>query len=85
MMNNDSLKLYAPRTIAQLHKEMITADPDCSLTLCAMRRLVRSNQIASSKVGNKHLVTYAAVLEYLAGTSIDQLTDNSAHGIRKVN
>lgn len=67
MRNISTPSINSPRTIAQLHREMIATDPNCALTLSALRRLVRTNQIRSCRVGTKYLVTHAAVHDYLQG------------------
>ena len=81
MSRNDS-----PRTIAQLHAEMVAEDPGCALTLSALRRLVRTGAIRSCRVGTKYLVTYEAVAEFLAGDTraITQPATVEAPGIRRV-
>lgn len=75
----------SPRTIAQLHSEMVTDDPGCGLTLSALRRLVRSGQIRSCKVGAKYLVTHGAVADFLSGKITNAPTTVAASGIRRVN
>ena len=81
MSRNDS-----PRTIAQLHAEMVAEDPGCALTLSALRRLVRTGAIRSCRVGTKYLVTHEAVAEFLAGDAraITQSATVDAPGIRRV-
>ena len=59
--------VHSPRTITQLHAEMIAADPNCALTLTALRRLVRCGAIKSCRVGSKYLVTHEAVEVFLSG------------------
>lgn len=74
----------SPRTIIQLHNEMLENDPCCGLTLSALRRLVRSGQIRSCKIGAKYLVTHGAVADFLAGRSSDVVTEITTPGIRRV-
>ena len=74
----------APRTIAQLHSEMLEADPACALTLSALRRLVRSGQIRSCRVGTKYLVTHSAVTAFLSGECAAPSATATASGIRRV-
>lgn len=74
----------SPRTIAQLHAEMVAEDPDCALTLSALRRLVRSGEIRSCRVGQKYLVTHAAVSDFLAGNAPIQATPAMVDGIRRI-
>ena len=63
-------KVQSPRTIGQLHAELKAADPNCALTITALRRLVRSGAIRSCRVGAKYLVTHEAVAEFLQGHAI---------------
>lgn len=77
-------KENAPRTITQLHAEMMAADPQCALTLSALRRLVRSGQIKSSKIGAKYIVTHNAVAEFLSGSSDQSDIVPTIDGIRRV-
>ena len=79
MSRNDS-----PRTIAQLHAELVTEDPGCALTLSALRRLVRSGEIRSCRVGQKYLVTHAAVSDFLAGNAAIKSTPATVDGIRRI-
>lgn len=76
----------SPRTIAQLHAEMVAEDPGCALTLSALRRLVRTGAIRSCRVGTKYLVTHEAVAEFLAGDTraITQPATVEAPGIRRI-
>jgi len=53
------------RTITQLHKELLEADPGCALTKTALRRLVVTGSIPSTRVGAKYLVSREAVERYL--------------------
>ena len=42
-------------------------DPKTALTLNGLKRLVRTGEVASVKIGRKTLVNYDALLEYLGG------------------
>lgn len=55
------------RGIEQAYKMLLEDDPKTELTLTGFRRLVRTGVIASVKVGNKYLVNYDWVLQYLSG------------------
>lgn len=77
-------KENAPRTISQLHQEMIATDPNCALTLSALRRLVRSGQIKSTKIGTKYIVTHRAVSEFLLGNADHSDVAPTIDGIRRV-
>ena len=74
----------SPRTIAQLHAEMMAADPGCALTLSALRRLVRSGEIRSCRVGQKYLVTPAAVADFLSGNGPAAPLPGPVNGIRRI-
>lgn len=73
-----------PRTIAQLHAEMMAADPGCALTLSALRRLVRSGEIRSCRVGKKYLVTPAAVADFLSANRPAAPLPGLVNGIRRI-
>ena len=53
------------RTIAELHRELVAEDPACGLTRTALRRLVVTGQIPSSRVGKKYLISKEAVNRFL--------------------
>lgn len=74
----------SPRTIAQLHAELLAEDPGCALTLSALRRLVRSGEIRSCRVGQKYLVTHSAVSDFLAGNMQEKAGPATVDGIRRI-
>lgn len=53
------------RTIEQLHRELLADDPGCALTKTALRRLVITGSIPSTRVGAKYLVSREAVEKYM--------------------
>ena len=53
------------RTIEQLHKELLVDDLGCALTKTALRRLVITGAIPSTRVGAKYLVSREAVEKYM--------------------
>lgn len=80
MINRES-----PRIITQLHAELMAADPNCALTLSALRRLVRTGEIKSCRVGRKYLVTHQAVTDFLTGqTQTKPATPITVAGIRRI-
>ena len=75
----------SPRTIDQLHAEMMAEDPNCALTLYALRRLVRSGEIKSCRIGRKYLVTHQAVTDFLTGqTQTMPAAPATVAGIRRI-
>ena len=54
-----------PRTINALYEELITADPNCALTKTALRRLVVTGKIPSTRIGVKYLVCLEDVAEFM--------------------
>lgn len=75
----------SPRTIDQLHAEMMAEDPNCALTLYALRRLVRSGEIKSCRIGRKYLVTHQAVTDFLTGqTQTLPAAPATVAGIRRI-
>lgn len=73
-----------PRTIAQLHAEMVAEDPECALTMSALRRLVRTGAIRSCRVGTKYLITREAVAEFLEGDTRAITQPATVGSIRRV-
>ncbi len=67
----------SPRTIAQLHKELVEADPHCGLTMTALRRGVRSGLIRSTRVGSKYLITHKSVAEYISGSECKPFSEDA--------
>lgn len=53
------------RTIDKLHEELMADDPGCALTKSALRRLVTTGKIPSTRVGQKYLVSREAVEKYM--------------------
>ena len=84
MNYKNNINLDAPRTIMQLHAEMLAADPNCALTLSAIRRMVRTGRIRSCSVGNKRLITHRAVAEFLFGTTDHTNDAPTIDGIRRI-
>lgn len=78
--------MKSPRTIDQLHAEMMAADPNCALTLYALRRLVRTGEIRSCRIGRKYLVTHQAVTDFLNGKVLADPDPgpSSVAGIRRI-
>lgn len=75
----------SPRTIDQLHAEMMAEDHNCALTLSALRRLVRTGEIKSCRIGRKYLVTHQAVTDFLTGqTQTMPAAPATVAGIRRI-
>lgn len=53
------------RTIDKLHEELLSEDPGCALTKTALRRLVITGAIPSTRIGQKYLVSREAVEKYM--------------------
>lgn len=53
------------RTIDQMHKDLLADDPHCALTKTALRRLVVTGVIQSTRVGQKYLVSREAVEAFM--------------------
>ncbi len=56
-----------PRTIKEAATWFKAQDPDTALTETAIRRLVRTGEVPSVRVGRKYLVNLEALESYLAG------------------
>lgn len=55
------------RTIEQTAAYLRDNDPDCALTKTALRRMVKTGQIPSVKIGEKSLLNLDVVENYLTG------------------
>lgn len=53
------------RTLSSAIKELKEIDPNCSLTLTALRRKIRNNELPYAKVGNKYLVDLDVIVKIL--------------------
>lgn len=75
------------RTIDKAFEHVLKSDPDTALTKTALRRLVVSGAIQSTRVGQgarpKYLVSLEAIEEYLknGGAAAQQA---AAQGIRRI-
>lgn len=59
-----------PRTIRAAAEWIRSHDPGSALTESAIRRLVRSGEVPSVRIGRKYLVNLEALESYLSGTDI---------------
>ena len=57
-----------PRTISEAAAWFKAQDPETALTETAIRRLVRSGEVPSVRVGRKYLVNLEALESYLSGS-----------------
>lgn len=53
------------RTLSSAINELKKIDPNCSLTLTALRRKIRNNELPYAKVGNKYLVDLDIIVKIL--------------------
>lgn len=65
-MENNNYNIPRMRTIAKAFEEVKTIDPDTSLTMRALRRLINSGNIPSVQVGNKFLINLDLLFQYLS-------------------
>ena len=56
------------RTIHEAAAWFKEQDPETALTETAIRRIVRSGEVPSTRIGRKYLVSLEALASYLAGT-----------------
>ncbi len=73
------------RIVTEAYAELKKEDPNTSLTLTGLRRLVRSGEIPTIKVGRKSLIDYDKLVQYLSGdwTVEKEDTDPEVGVIRK--
>jgi excisionase family DNA binding protein len=65
------------RTIREAAMHFKEADPQTALTESAIRRLLRTGEVPSVRVGKKYLVTLEALEEYLRGDATKKHTQRS--------
>ncbi len=64
-MRGENSSMKKIRTIEQMHKDLLEDDPQCALTKTALRRLVVTGAIPSTKVGQKYLISREAVEKFM--------------------
>ena len=69
------------RTIDQTIAAIRSADPDTALTVTALRRMVRSGDVPSVRVGAKYLIDLDGLFERLANPAE---ADNKTSVIRPI-
>ena len=69
------------RTIDQTIAAIRSADPDTALTVTALRRMVRSGDVPSVRVGAKYLIDLDGLFERLANPAE---ADNKPSGIHRI-
>ena len=72
------------RTITDAFRCVKEADPQTALTPTALRRLVLSGDIPSTRIGTKRLITLEAVDEYFWSGPHAESTEPSRGTIRRV-
>lgn len=55
------------RTIDGAMAEILKADPDSNLTRRALQRMVYNGEIPTVKVGNKNLINFDFLVDFLSG------------------
>lgn len=63
-LNNTTPRM---RTIPKAYEEVKRADPNTSLTLRALRRMVNSGEIPCVMVGTKRLIDLDLLFDFLSG------------------
>lgn len=63
-LNNTTPRM---RTISKAYEEVKIADPNTSLTLRALRRMVNSGEIPCVMVGTKRLIDLDLLFDFLSG------------------
>lgn len=53
------------RIINEAFKQLKQEDPDTAITLCALRRIVKTGGISTIQIGRKSLIDYDRLLQYL--------------------
>ena len=66
MYNKEGIKMQQWRTASKLIEEIKREDPNTSLTLYAIRKLLDNREIEFIKRGRKYLIDKNSLLEYLS-------------------
>ncbi|MGI6696658.1 MAG: hypothetical protein ACOX6O_10565 [Christensenellales bacterium] len=53
------------RIIQEAFKQLKQDDPETAITLCALRRIVKTGDIPAVRIGRKTLIDYDQLLQYL--------------------
>lgn len=64
------------RIIQEAFRQLKKDDPDTAITLCALRRIVKTNDIPTVQVGRKSLIDYDLLLQYLEKGNIHPVPDD---------
>lgn len=64
-MKNIQTTVPRMRTISEAIKEIKKCDPNSALTEKALRRLVKTGEISSIRIGAKHLINIDLLMNYL--------------------
>jgi len=72
------------RTITEAIAAIKAADPQTAFTQTALRRMIRSGEIKSVKVGCKYLVNLDTLLDYLADPVSGNTKILEVSGIRRI-
>ena len=64
--NTTEYKSPRMRTIPKAYKEIKALDPETSLSMRALRRLVSDGQIPTVKVANKVLINFDLLIQWLS-------------------
>ena len=65
-INANEKKLPRMRTIPKAYEEIKKIDPDTSISMRLLRKLVNSGQIPTVKVSNKILINFDLLLDLLS-------------------
>lgn len=86
-MNNNILRLPRMRTLDECYRELKELDSNTAVTKYFIRQLAIKGTIPSVKAGNKRLINFDRLIEYLSDpqpSTISESTSMSQNGIRKI-
>ena len=66
MSNKNKTNVPRMRTIDNAYAEIKALDPQTDFTKRALRRMVKTNEIPSTQIGNKYLINLDKLLEFLS-------------------
>ena len=65
------------RLIKDVYEELKNDDPNTAMTLNGLRRIIKSKQVPTVKIGRKTLVNYEVLTKYLSCTSSSYIIEDN--------
>jgi excisionase family DNA binding protein len=72
------------RTIGEAIAAIRDADPQTAFTQTALRRMIKTGEVPSVRVGTKYLVNLDTLVDYLSNPTVQSPKITTINGIRSV-